>query len=418
MTQPEKILGFKCVHCGVEYPHEPFCYTCAACGNNLDVVYDYRLIGGHWSMEELARDTDHSLWRYLPLLPVFNVPENHSLRVGWTPLVALPGIATDFDLGGFFIKDDTRNPSGSLKDRATEVAIQHASQLGADILVAASTGNAAASLAALTAFYGRQAVILAPSSAPAAKLTQILQHGAILCPIEGSYDDAFDLAQMVVEANGWYSRSTGINPVLTEGKKTVALEIAEQLDWRVPDWIFIPVGDGCIIGGAYKGFSDLRELGWIECLPKLVAVQAEGAAAIVDAFELGKEIEPVQAATIADSIGVGKPRDGLKALRAVGNTGGFGIKVSDEEILQAQHHLATKTGIFCEPAAAAAFAGFIRCAREGRLAAGDTVVVVATGSGLKDIPAARRLLSVPEPVPPDLSAFNASYQKQIVQERS
>ncbi|MFB0517069.1 MAG: threonine synthase [Candidatus Neomarinimicrobiota bacterium] len=380
------------------------------------MVYDYRLIGGHWSIGELARNPDRSLWRYLPLLPVFDRPENHSLRVGGTPLVALPRIAADFDLGGFFIKDDTRNPSGSLKDRATEVAVQHASQIGADILVAASTGNAAASLAALAAFYGRQAVILAPSSARAAKLTQILQHGAVLCPIEGSYDDVFDLAQTVVEAHGWYSRSTGINPVLSEGKKTVALEIAEQLDWRVPDWIFVPVGDGCIIGGVYKGFADLRGLGWIESLPKLVAVQAEGAAAIVDALESSKEIEQVQVETIADSIAVGMPRDGLKALRAVRSSGGYGIRVSDADILQAQYKLSTTTGIFAEPAAAAAYAGFLRCTKEGRLANGDKVVVLVTGTGLKDIPAARRILSPPDPIPPDPGAFDAFIKSKLVQE--
>ncbi|MFC1618896.1 threonine synthase [Candidatus Neomarinimicrobiota bacterium] len=417
MTQPEKILGFKCVHCGAEYPQDPFCYTCAACGNNLDVVYDYRLIGGNWSREQLARNPDQSLWRYLPLLPVLDMPENHSLRVGGTPLVTLPGIAADYHLGGFFIKDDTRNPSGSLKDRATEIGVQHASQLGADILVAASTGNAAASLAALTAFYNRQAVILAPSSAPPAKLTQILQHGAILCPIESSYDDAFDLAQEVVEAHGWYSRNTGVNPVLSEGKKTVALEIAEQLDWRVPDWVFVPTGDGCIIGGVYKGFIDLQELGWIDSLPKIVAVQAEGSAAIVDALETGEEIQPVKVETIADSIAVSMPRDGLKALQAVRNTGSFGIKVSDQEILQAQHSLAAGTGVFSEPAAAAAYAGFLRCAKDGRLAAGDTAVVLVTGTGLKDIPAARRILTPPHAIPADLDAFDAFIKGKLVQEQ-
>ena len=417
LTQPEKILGFKCVHCGAEYPPEQFRYTCPACGNNLDAVYDYRLISRHWSKGELAQNPDRSLWRYLPLLPVAGMPENHSINVGATALVAFPAIAADFNLGGFFIKDDTRNPSGSLKDRASEIAVQHAAQLGADILVAASTGNAAASLAALTAFYGRQAVILAPSSAPPAKLTQILQHGAVLCPIKSSYDDAFDLVQKVVEAHGWYSRNTGVNPVLSEGKKTVALEIAEQLDWRVPDWVFVPTGDGCIIGGVYKGFADLKELGWIESLPKIVAVQAEGSSAVVDALESGEGIQPVEVETIADSIAVSMPRDGLKALRAVRNTGSFGVKVSDKEILQAQHSLAAGTGIFSEPAAAAAYAGFLRCAKEGRLAAGDTAEVLITGSGLKDIPAARRILTPPDAIPPDLGAFNAFIKGKLVQER-
>lgn len=407
MSPAERIVGYRCVRCGAEYPAEPFCHTCAACGHNLDVVYDYAWIGRHWSKEELARDPDLSLWRYLPLLPVPEAPDNPSIRVGGTPLVTLPRIAGRFDLSGFFIKDDTRNPSGSLKDRATEIGLRHAAQLGMEVIVAASTGNAAASLASLAAFYGRPAVILAPSSAPVAKLTQILQYGALLCPINGDYDDAFDLSVEIAEVYGWYSRSTGMNPVLSEGKKTVALEVAEQLGWQVPDQVFVPVGDGCIIGGVYKGFYDLQQLGWIAALPRIVAVQAQGSAAIVNALESGGEIAPVAVDTIADSIAVARPRDGLKAVRAVRESGGYGIRVTDEEILRAQHALARATGIFAEPAAAAAFAGFQKAAGEGRVQQGESVVVLITGSGLKDIPAAQKVIRVPSAILPQLEAFRS-----------
>jgi len=253
----DRISGYKCIGCNEEYPVEPFIYQCPKCNSNLDVQYNYDLIREIWSVDDLKQFPYQSLWRYHPLLPVENPPENLSMQSGGTPLLSFPGFLTDIGKINLYVKDDTRNPSGSLKDRATEVGIRHAHELGKNTIVAASTGNAAASLAALAAFYEKKAVILAPASAPPAKLTQILQYGAFLYPVDGTYDDAFDLSIHVAEANNWYSRSTGINPVLSEGKKTVGLEIAEQLNWQIPDKIFVPTGDGCIIGGVYKAFLDL-----------------------------------------------------------------------------------------------------------------------------------------------------------------
>ncbi|HDY75088.1 MAG TPA: threonine synthase, partial [Candidatus Marinimicrobia bacterium] len=291
-----------------------------------------------------------------------------------------------------------------LKDRATEVGIQHAKELGYKIIAAASTGNAAASLACLSATHKMEVVIFAPSSSPPAKLTQILQYGAHLFPVNGSYDDAFDLSMDVVKATGWYLRSTGINPILSEGKKTVALEIAEQLNWEVPDQIFVPVGDGCIIGGVYKGFYDLHQLGWIDRLPKIVAVQAEGSSAIVNALKSGK-IKPVNAETVADSISVDLPRDGQKAIRAVKESHGYGLKMTDGEILAAQHYLAKTTGLFAEPAAAAAFAGLIKSTNENKINSDETAAVLITGTGLKDINAAQQIVNIPSPILPDLDSF-------------
>ncbi|MFH1852467.1 MAG: threonine synthase [Candidatus Neomarinimicrobiota bacterium] len=405
MELEQRLQGYRCLECGKLQPPEPFPYTCGSCGANLDAVYNYDVIGRHWDRPRLAGTRDRSLWRYAPLLPVIEPLAGCSIQVGGTPLVAVPRLADEIGITNLWIKDDTRNPSGSLKDRASEVGLCHAAEAGLETLVTASTGNAAASLAALAAYHGRQAVILAPADAPPAKLTQILQYGATLCPVDGSYDDAFDLATVVAGHFGWYLRSTGINPVMSEGKKTVALEIAEQLDWQVPDFIFVPVGDGCIIGGVFKGFFDLLQLGWIDRLPRIVAVQAEGSAAIVRALEANSEIVAVAANTVADSIAVDLPRDGLKALRAVRESDGFGIVVSDEAILQAQKKLAETTGIFVEPAAAAAFAGLLR-AREGDLIkSGESAVVLATGSGLKDIAAAQRILSIPAAIRPDIESF-------------
>jgi threonine synthase len=255
------LIGYRCVACGNAQPAEPPPLLCPGCGGNLDAEYDYDRIAAQLTPGRLASDPERSLWRYRALLPVAGAPANRSLQVGGTPLVALPGLAGKFDLSALYIKDETRQPSGSLKDRATEVALQHASEHGQSTLVAASTGNAAASLATLAAHHGRRAVILVPAGASAGKLVPILQCGGVLCPVDGTYDEAFDLAEAVAGELGWYSRNSGSNPVLSEGKKTVALEIAEQLHWQVPDKVFVPVGDGCIIGGVYKGFYDLLQLG-------------------------------------------------------------------------------------------------------------------------------------------------------------
>lgn len=406
----DKMVGYRCIACGWEASADGLVTTCEECGANLDAVYDHEAIRASWSRENLAADPDPSLWRWLPLLPVRNGPGRRSLRVGGTPLVELNHIAGEFGLKRLLVKDDTRLPSGSLKDRASEVAIQHAAEHDRQMLIAASTGNAAASLAALSSWHGVRAVILAPASAPPAKLVQILQHGATLVPIDGSYDEAFDLSVQLAERTGGYTRSTGINPVLAEGKKTVALEIAEQLAWQVPDAVFVPVGDGCIMAGVYKGFADLLALGWIEKLPRLIAVQAEGSCAVVNALESGGEIRPVSAATVADSISVDFPRDGEKALRAVRVSSGFGVRVSDEEILAAQHDLASRTGVFAEPAASAAWAGLKKAAASGQLTEVESAAVLATGSGLKDIEAAQREIQLPQAVAPEVSAVEKAIQ--------
>jgi len=400
-----RILGYQCVGCNKKYSVEPFIYQCTKCESNLDVLYNYKLIRDIWSKDDLKQFPYQSLWRYHPLLPVENPPQNLSMCSGGTPLLGFPNLQTPIGKINLYIKDDTRNPSGSLKDRATEIGIRHADEQGKNTIVAASTGNAAASLSALAAYYQKRAVIIAPASAPPAKLTQILQYGAALYPVDGTYDDAFDLSMQVAKANNWYSRSTGINPVLSEGKKTVGLEIAEQLDWQIPDKIFVPTGDGCIIGGVFKAFYDLVKLNWISKIPQLVAVQAKGSAAIVKALDTGEAMKSVKSKTIADSISVDLPRDGEKAIQAVQKSKGFGITVTDNEILIAQNHLAKNTGIFAEPAAAAAFAGYLKSLKIGKIKSGESIVVLATGSGLKDIAAAQKKVKIPNPQPISLEGF-------------
>ncbi len=406
MTQSSHI-GYHCISCGEFSPADPFHYTCEKCDSNLDAIYDYDQIKKDWSRKRLNENSDRSIWRYLPLFPVNQCPNDTSILVGGTPLINQTCLAQELGIQNLWIKDDTRNPSGSLKDRATEVGICHAKQLGFKTMVVASTGNAAASLACLSAAHKMNAVILTPSYIPEAKLTQIIQYGATLFPVDGNYDEVFDLTKEVVKETGWYSRSTGINPIMSEGKKTVAFEIAEQLNWDVPDQVFVPVGDGCIIGGVYKGFYDLLELGWIDHIPKIIAVQAEGSAAIVDALKSGI-LNSVNAVTVADSILVDMPKDGEKAIRALKESHGYGVKVTDAEILDAQHHLAKTTGIFAEPAAAAAFAGLLKSANEGKINSDETATVLITGTGLKDINAAQKIVKVPTPVFPVLSTFKSA----------
>jgi len=403
---PDAITGLQCYQCNWIVPAEPFRYTCSKCGKNLDFIYDYEMILRSWSKADLAVDPEKSIWRYLPLLPVKSAPENRSLQVGGTPLVTFPDLAEEHGITDFLIKDDTRNPSGSLKDRASEVAIQHARQQGQEVMVAASTGNAGSSLAALTAFHGLESIIFVPASAPPAKLTQIQQYGAKLVAVDANYDTAFDLAFQWATENDHYSRNTGINPILAEGKKTAALEIAEQCDWQVPDHIFVPVGDGCIISGLYKGFFDLMALGWIDHLPRLHAVQAEGSAAIVNSLKRGGDIEAVQAQTIADSISVDLPRDGEKARRAILESGGLGLLVSDEDIIRAQKELSASTGIFAEPAAAAAYAGFQQASTRQLFQQDESVLVLITGTGLKDIPSARSSLGNLEVIKADMETID------------
>ncbi|HUM68927.1 MAG TPA: pyridoxal-phosphate dependent enzyme, partial [Chloroflexota bacterium] len=263
----------------------------------------------------------------------------------------------------------------------------------AHLLTTASTGNAAAALAGLCASVGQPNVIFVPKSAPQAKIAQLLAFGATVLLVDGTYDDAFDLCLLAAAEFGWYNRNTGYNPYMTEGKKTVSYEIAEQLGWQAPDVVFVSVGDGCIIGGVHKGFKDLLALGWIEQMPRLIGVQAAGSNFLAEAWAKGEDVltkPPIKAETVADSISAGLPRDRLKAMTAVTTTNGAFITVTDEEILAAIPALARGCGVFAEPAGAAAYAGLVKAAREGLVQATDRIVVINTGSGLKDVAAAMK----------------------------
>ena len=309
-----------------------------------------------------------------------------------------------------------RQPTASFKDRASAVAVVKARERRAEVVTTASTGNAAAALAGLCAAVGQPNVIFVPRTAPQAKVAQLLAYGATVLLVEGTYDQAFELCLEAARAFGWYNRNTAYNPYMSEGKKTAAYEICEQLGaWvgttrrsslQAPDVILVPVGDGCIIGGIHKGLQDLAALGWIDRMPRILGVQAEGSSPLVDAWERrleGWEMEPVEAHSVADSIVAGLPRDRIKALRAVRETGGAFLRVSDEEILDAIPALAQGVGVFAEPAGAAAYAGLVRAVGQGLVVPDDRVVVLATGSGLKDVASVMKAVGQARVVAPDLA---------------
>jgi threonine synthase len=349
----------------------------------------------------LADDRNKVIWRYADLLPIADASLAPPLQVGWTPLYRAERLEQRLGLRQLWLKDDGRQPTASLKDRASAVGVVKALELERDIMTCASTGNAASSLAGLTASVGLTTYIFVPHTAPQAKVAQLLIFGANVIMVEGTYDQAFDLCLEATKEYGWYSRNTAFNPYLSEGKKTVALEVCEQLDWEAPDRVFVSVGDGGIIGGVWKGLKDLRAMGFIEKMPKLMGVQAEGAAPLVKAWQQGtEEIEPVELDTLADSISVGVPRDRIKALRAVRQTGGEYVAVSDEEILDAMRVLARGAAVFAEPAGAAGFAGLAKLAREGRIDPDERIVVLVTGNGLKDVASAIKATGQPHLIKP------------------
>ena len=394
--------GFKCFECAREHQLSDAQYLCPACGGNLDVLYDYDRIADTLTRSRLAADLNFTIWRYRALLPIEASSPVPPLAVGWTPIYDCKPLAERFAVGRLLIKDDGRNPTASFKDRPSALAVVKAFEAGAAIITTASSGNAGSALAGMCASSGIRSVVFIPGAAPPAKIAQMTIYGATVVLVEGNYDEAYDLCIKAANAFNWYQRSTGYNPFMAEGKKTAALEIAEQLNWEVPDKVFVPVGDGCIIGGLWQGFKDLYRLGLIERLPKLIGVQSETASAIVDAANSDGIVRSAPAHTIADSISVSKPRDATRAIRAIRESAGAGVKVSDGELTESIARLARSTGVFVEPAAAAPLAGLSKMCESGGINAGECVLLVLTGNGLKDVDAARNILREPLKVRPDI----------------
>lgn len=393
------IRHLKCLICGREYAPDEIDYVCPEHGHEgiVDVVYDYEMLRHHLNKTQLRESQDWSIWRYKALLPIAPDAAVPPLAIGWTPLYAAPRLAAPLGLQHLWVKDDGRQPTASFKDRASAIAVVKAQERGAAIITTASTGNAAAALSGLCASVGQPNVIFVPESAPPAKVAQLLAFGSTVLLVQGTYDDAFDLCLQAAGAYGWYNRNTGYNPYMSEGKKTASFEICEQLGWHAPDAIFVSVGDGCIIGGLHKGLKDLLALGWISHMPRLIGVQAAGSNFMAEAWSNNEDVltkAPIAAHTIADSISAGLPRDRLKAMAAVRETNGAYVTVSDEQILAAIPALARGAGVFAEPAGATAYAGLLQALEQKLVNPDERIVILNTGSGLKDIASAMKAVEM------------------------
>ena len=393
-----KVRELRCIKCDF-FSTPKDIYTCPECGSNLDVLYNYEYVKKHFTKASLRKNKRFDILRYEPILPIKrNLINNINLKVGFTPIYSSGRLNTYLSTSNVYIKDDGRNPSGSFKDRASLVGILKALEFGRNVISCASTGNAASSLSCLCASAGIKTVIFVPKDAPKPKVAQLLIFGSSVLFVDGNYDLAFDLANKSAQKYGWYNRNTGINPYLSEGKKTAALEIAEQFNWNPPDLVFVSMGDGCIIGGLYKGFKDLKDIGFIKKIPKLIGVQAKGASPIADAFIKNRPIKKIVPKTVADSIAVGMPRDGEKALRAIKHSKGFAVKVSDKEILDAQKLLARLSGVFGEPAGVASFAGFLKALKNKIVDKNKKFLILITGNGLKDIETVMKSIKTKPPI--------------------
>lgn len=385
------VTGYVCTRCGRRYDAGEMRLTCPACGLEgiLDVLYDYDVVRAALTREALAT-APRTHWRYRPLLPLPASAPLPVAPVGWTPVFDAPPLAARFGLGQVLLKDESRNPTGSLKDRASSVGAAHAAAGGYRAITCASTGNAASSLAGMSAQLGLRACIFVPAAVSQAKLTQMLMHGARVFLVRGGYEDAFMLSMDAAARFGWYNRNSAINPLLVEGKKTAGLEIAEQTGDGLPDAVVVPLGDGCTLAGAWKGLREMHALGLSPGVPRVIGVQAAGAAPIAAALAEDRDVAPVPARTIADGIAVGTPRNWRKALNAVRASGGTIVTVTDEEILNAMRLLAETVGVWGEPAALAGVAALPALREAGLLDRRERVLVLLTGHGLKDPIAGRR----------------------------
>ena len=407
------VLSAKCSRCGAEYEALPTITTCK-CGGILDIQYSYSAIRDHFSPADLEQNRDWSMWRYRPFLPVEEDSPAPPLRVGWSPLYKADRLSKVLGLKTLYIKDDGQNPTASLKDRASAMAVVKAREAGADTIACSSTGNAASSLAGNAAAAGLSTYIFVPSRAPKGKVAQLMIFGATVISVDGSYEDTFALSKTAIDRWGWYNRNAAINPYLSEGKKTVSFELMEQLHWQVPDYVALSVGDGCTIAGVWKGLKDLYETGFIDRLPKLLSVQAEGCCPLNRALQTGEPWSPMEENTLADSIAVGVPRNADKALNAVRESGGIAVNVSDEEILGAMRLLGRTQGVFGEPAGVTGTAGVKKALELGLIDPDSTVVSIVTGNGLKDVQNGIRAAGEPMLVRPDLDALLSAFDARDI----
>lgn len=400
---------YQCIDCGKTYDTDNVIYLCPECEkqNNpaippkgvLKTLYNYEKLKAEHPKDSLFAELKTN--RFFDLFPIHNPESFPDLKVGMTPLYKLDSIdgkKIPFEL---YIKDDSQNPTYSFKDRASIMVSAFAKDRNIETIVAASTGNAGSSLAGICAANKQKAIIFVPAKAPKAKLTQIMMYGARIVPVDGTYDNAFDLSIEATKEFGWYNRNTAYNPITIEGKKTASYEIYSRLKQQVPDYVFVPVGDGVIISGIYKGFEDLLKLGIINKMPIIVSVQAEGSNNINSNIN-SNDFTSKPSVTVADSISVDIPRNFYMAAKFIKEYNGECVTISDNEIIEASSIISRNYGIFSEPAASAATAGMLKYYSENKIPAHSKVVVLLTGSGLKDLNSVQSIINIPTALKPSI----------------
>jgi len=393
-------FSYRCTDCGAEYPDDSIRYLCEKCAHEQ--------IAGEFQKGVLETVLDPEYLASLKNKPavtaedflVYQLPNATAYPVGNTPFIAPEKLRRQYGFPNLFLKNDGANPSGSLKDRASQLVAAQALYHNEKTVVLASTGNAGSAMACAGAALGLKIILFVPATAPKAKLMQSVLYGATVIPIYGTYDDAFKLSIEYTQKFGGINRNTAYNPLTIEGKKTVSIEIFNQLNQSTPDVVFVPVGDGVIYAGVYKGFADLVNAGLIEKMPQIVGVQSVGSNAIAKAFQSGKMLAIDKATTTADSISVASPANGHMAVKFMRACQGWATEVSDTDITRAQLQLCKDAGVFVEPAAAAAWAGFLK--DRNKIDPSQKIVVLLTGLGFKDLAAVEKMVTIPESIEPEL----------------
>ena len=371
-----------CWDCGAEV-EDPFVNTCPRCGGLLTVKMELEKVK-EMKPQDL-RSTPIGVWRYAPFMPV-DPAHKVSIQEGGTPLYPTKALGAEIGVENTFVKFEGLNPTGSFKDRGMTMGVSHAKELGAQVVGCASTGNTSAALAAYAAKAGMKCAVFLPSGKVAmGKLAQALFFGAKVLSIDGNFDDALALARKMADERKLYLLNS-INPYRPEGQKSVLFEIMDQLNYEVPDRIILPVGNAANIWAVYKALTELEEVGWIDKMPMLTGIQAEGAAPVARAFAAeAKDFVPEQnPETVATAIRIGNPVSGRKALKAIYSTGGYCTTVNDDEIIKAQQLLGRREGVCVEPASAASVAGLRKLREMGIADKDERVVCICTGNGLKD----------------------------------
>jgi threonine synthase len=396
--------GLLCRECGTTYPTEPR-YSCEVCFGPLEVSYDLEAAKGVVTRESIASGPN-TMWRYGALLPDPGI-EPVDLGAGWTPLRRSTRLADELGVKELWLKDDTRNPTGSFKDRVVSVALSSARRLGFTTAACASTGNLATSVAAHAAFLGWPSVILIPSDLEKSKIAMTAIFGGTVLGVEGSYDDVNRLCvELVADHPDWAFANVNLRPYYAEGSKTLAYEIAEQLGWRNPDQVVVPVASGSQLTKIAKGFHEFIELGLVDGpAPVLFGAQAAGCSPIATAFAQGAEfITPQRPNTIARSLAIGNPADGPYVLDELRHNGGDCGSVPDEEILECIGLLARTEGIFAETAGGVTIASLRQMVRRGTIDPDKSIVAIISGHGLKTLDAIVDTATVTATIKPSLAA--------------